>query len=612
MGNRRVNSFVVAHPFNPVYLLPLVEICGGRKTPAASIHRAIDFFQHIGMYPLHVRKEIDGFIANRLLEALWREALWLVNDDVATVSEIDDAIRYGAGLRWALMGTFMVYRIGGGEDGIRHFMDQFGPALKWPWTKLMNVPELTDALINKITQQSDMQAGGVDLRELERRRDDGLVAILHALMSDGFTDHAQLETLDEATPFMSNSRSYRSKSRVVKGKEKDEMAASVASSPVSFIPDFCKYPVDYTIGSARPWTDGVQVHWSDDHVSRFHGLWLRDNCPCSNCINPVTREQIFDISMVDDDLAPMFVGTDGTGFLIVKWPGEHESRYHPGWLREHCYSSPYKKESKRISWGADLKIPTFDGQHVLEDDGALLTWLETLNTKGLALLKNCPLNQGAVEWFADRIAFLRETNFGRVFDVYSKQDPDSNAYTSLELPLHTDLPTRELQPGLQFLLCRVNQAVGGDSVMADGFRIAETMRTEEPGHFNILCTTPMEFRNRASNSDYRVRAPAIRLDENGDVTEIRFGNFLRGPFHAAEERMPSLYSAYRHLMGMTREDRFRVNFRLGPGDMVTFDNCRVLHARGAFDPNSGHRHLQGCYLDTDEIKSRIRVLNRTL
>ncbi len=185
-GMRRPGRFVVGHPFNPVYLLPLVEVCAGAATDPASVTRAMDFYATLGMKPLHVRKEIDGFIADRLLEALWREALWLVNDGIATTAEIDDAIRYGAGLRWSFMGTFLIYRLAGGEAGMRHFMAQFGPALKLPWTKLMDVPELTDALIDTVTAQSDAQAGGLGHRDLERRRDDCLVAVLQALKRQDF------------------------------------------------------------------------------------------------------------------------------------------------------------------------------------------------------------------------------------------------------------------------------------------------------------------------------------------------------------------------------------------------------------------------------------------
>jgi len=177
----RPERFCVAHPFNPVYLLPLVELCGGEQTSPETVERATDVFRSVGMHPLVVRGEVDGFLADRLLEALWREALWLVHDGIATVEEIDDAIRYGAGLRWAFMGTFLTYRIAGGEEGMRHFLRQFGPALEWPWTHLTDVPELTEDLVERIAAQSDEQAADMSPRELERLRDRVLVRLLQAL-----------------------------------------------------------------------------------------------------------------------------------------------------------------------------------------------------------------------------------------------------------------------------------------------------------------------------------------------------------------------------------------------------------------------------------------------
>lgn len=190
---------VVGHPFNPVYLMPLVEVCGGALTTEETKARAAAFYRSIGMRPLMLKKEIDGFVADRLMEALWREALWLVHDGIATTEEIDDAIRYGPGIRWSFMGTFLIYRIAGGEAGMRHFMAQFGPALKWPWTKLMDVPELTEDFLDTLAAQSDDQAGGMSIRDLERLRDDCLVSVLSALRSRDYAAgevvKAQEETL---------------------------------------------------------------------------------------------------------------------------------------------------------------------------------------------------------------------------------------------------------------------------------------------------------------------------------------------------------------------------------------------------------------------------------
>ncbi|CAN7743456.1 carnitine 3-dehydrogenase [Rhizobium leguminosarum] len=171
----------VAHPYNPVYLLPLVEIVGGEKTSAATIKAAMERLGPIGMKGVHIAKEIEAFVGDRLLEALWREALWLIHDDICTVETLDDVIRYSFGLRWAQMGLFQTYRIAGGEAGMRHFLAQFGPCLAWSWTKLTDVVDLDDALIEKIGQQSDEQAAGLSIRELERIRDENLVGILQAL-----------------------------------------------------------------------------------------------------------------------------------------------------------------------------------------------------------------------------------------------------------------------------------------------------------------------------------------------------------------------------------------------------------------------------------------------
>ena len=172
---------VVAHPFNPVYLLPLVELVGHLGTDPAVLDGAEGMLSGLGMHPLRVRAELPAHIADRLLEAVWREALWMVRDGQATTGEIDDAIRMGFGLRWAQMGLFETYRIAGGEAGMRHFVSQFGPALEWPWTKLTDVPELTDELIDTIAEQSDAQSGHLTIRALERLRDDNLVGILRGL-----------------------------------------------------------------------------------------------------------------------------------------------------------------------------------------------------------------------------------------------------------------------------------------------------------------------------------------------------------------------------------------------------------------------------------------------
>ncbi len=197
-GAVRPGQIVVAHPFNPVYLLPLAELVPSGANTAEMVEAAKAMLTEIGMFPLHVRKEIDAHIADRFLEAVWREALWLIKDGVASTEEIDNAIRYGFGLRWGQMGLFETYRIAGGEAGMAHFIEQFGPCLAWPWTKLMDVPELTDELVQKIADQSDAQSGMHSIRDLERIRDTNLVAMMRALKAQDFAAGALLNAAEPA------------------------------------------------------------------------------------------------------------------------------------------------------------------------------------------------------------------------------------------------------------------------------------------------------------------------------------------------------------------------------------------------------------------------------
>lgn len=192
-GAARPEQIIVAHPFNPVYLLPLAELVGDEQT----VQRAKPIVEEIGMYPLHIKQEIAAHIADRFLEAVWREALWLVNDGIATTEEIDNAIRYGFGIRWAQMGLFETYRLAGGDAGMLHFIEQFGPTLEFPWTKLMDVPELTPELIKRIADQSDAQSGQHSIRDLERVRDANLVSMIRALKPRQYGAGALMNAIDE-------------------------------------------------------------------------------------------------------------------------------------------------------------------------------------------------------------------------------------------------------------------------------------------------------------------------------------------------------------------------------------------------------------------------------
>ncbi len=290
--------------------------------------------------------------------------------------------------------------------------------------------------------------------------------------------------------------------------------------------------------------DRVLVKWADERVSPFHHQWLRDNCPCPQCVYTVTREQVLEIVDVAENLMPSGANIDAQGCLCVDWQDGHVSRFDPGWLRAHAYDDESRAERqagkpKARLWHHDLQLPVFEYQALMNDNDALLQWLLAVRDIGLTQVRGVPTEPGSLKPIAQRISFIRESNFGVLFNVQSKADADSNAYTAFNLPLHSDLPTRELQPGLQFLHCLVNDADGGESIFVDGFAIAEALRQEDPEAFQSLCEIPVEFRNKDRHSDYRCLAPIIALNALGHVSEIRMANFCAGRSMRRWSKCPS-------------------------------------------------------------------------
>ena len=263
--------FCVAHPFNPVYLLPLVELVGGAKTAPATIEAAAKFFTYIGMHALRVRHEVPGHLTDRLQEAIWREILHMVNDGVATTGELDESIIYGPGLRWAGMGTNLIYHLAGGETGMRHMLAQFGPALKWPWTKL-EAPELTEQLIDRMVEGTQSQAAGRSIRELERLRDDYLVAIQQVLRQFDVGAGSTLRALEERLYKDAAGAGPRAASR----RAGTRCRGSTASCDLSGSTTTATCPIScMCICSAPPWTRFTAASESMRPTARRAGCSIR-------------------------------------------------------------------------------------------------------------------------------------------------------------------------------------------------------------------------------------------------------------------------------------------------------------------------------------------------
>ena len=259
-GLRHPERLLVGHPFNPVYLLPLVEVVPGEATAAQTVAAAMAHYDDLVMHPLLVRNEVEGYLSDRLQEALWRENLHLVNDGAATTAELDDSIVYGPGLRWAAMGTNLTFHLAGGEGGMRHMLGQFGPALKLPWTRL-EAPELSGELIEAMAAGADGQAGGRSIAELERQRDDCLLAMMRALRPSGI-GAGRLVAEREARILAA-----RASTGAAPWTPGTEVAAPLSLYSAVVEPDW----VDYN-GHMTEWAFLTAFGWASDALFRYVGI----------------------------------------------------------------------------------------------------------------------------------------------------------------------------------------------------------------------------------------------------------------------------------------------------------------------------------------------------
>jgi gamma-butyrobetaine dioxygenase len=358
---------------------------------------------------------------------------------------------------------------------------------------------------------------------------------------------------------------------------------------------------------------GITIDWDDGHVSEFHFSWLRDNCRCSDCWHPQAQERLFDALAITSELIPSAVRKDSEGTVIIDWDG-HESIYDPTWLRQHCYSA--SERARRLVaptlWNSTLAAnpPKVSYESIMSGDAGLANWLKLISEYGFALMHGGPAMPGEIANVVQKIANLRATNYEPVYDVQSKPDPNSIAYTAVELKPHNDLTNRFASGVIQFLYCIESTATGGDSILVDGFSAAHEFRRRDADGFSLLTSTPLDFRFQDQTTDIQNKAPIIALDLEGNIFQIRYNHALLGPLDVASELVEPIYAAYRTFTHIVRDPDFQLNLRLDPGDMMAFNNLRVLHGRGSFNPQSGRRHLQGCYVDIEDFQSRLKVLQR--
>lgn len=389
--------------------------------------------------------------------------------------------------------------------------------------------------------------------------------------------------------------------------------------PVVDMGEFAPYTSAVRLTAAAPGERGLELTWDDGYAAFFHHIWLRDHCACTTCRHPQTRERLVRVIDLPVDLPAPEATITAQGALELWWPAmqgldRHQSLFDPGWLRQRADAAtpdPLAVDRK-TPWDASIaaRLPEVEHEAFMHTDAGLARWLRALDRYGFAVLRNGPATEGEVLRVAERVGWPRETNFGRHFDVISKPDPNNAAYTTIALEPHGDLPNWERPPDFQLLYCLTNNARGGDSTLTDGYAVAEAQKARDPEAFRLLNELAIDFRFQDETADIAFRAPVIGCDEHGNPTIIRFNNWIRETLRLPGEQVEPFYRAYRQFWELLRDPHYTLRFKLRPGEMIAFDNMRVLHGREAFDPASGHRYLQGTYLDRDLVRSKQRVLER--
>jgi len=371
-----------------------------------------------------------------------------------------------------------------------------------------------------------------------------------------------------------------------------------------------------TIETLEVGDESVSLHWSDGHRSDFHFFWLRDNCHCVSCGNRAVGQKLTLLSELDEDCVAHNVRLRPDGSLAVEWlPDGHDSVYAAVWLREHCYSAAERRRRRHEPdlWDCALQndLPETTHEACFRDGAGQHYLLSLIRDRGFAVVHGVPGNAREFERMVRRVGFLRETNYGRISDLVAADVPRTLSDTKHRIPLHTDEGYRHANPGMLAFQCLSNSADGGGAtLLADGFKLAEHVRENHVGAFDLLCRVSIVARRyHPGEMDLRSASPVISVDYEGRVQGVRFNERSAAPLDVPAELVRPVYKALRIWQTLANDAAFQVRVLLKPGDFLVFDNQRVLHGRDTFE---GHRHLLYGQLDLDEAHSRALVLSSKL
>ena len=358
----------------------------------------------------------------------------------------------------------------------------------------------------------------------------------------------------------------------------------------------------------------LSITWENASESRLQAIWLRDHCQMPASRNLDNGQRLLNITDIPLDIGIETVSYEGDKLVVEFSPDGHRSEFDPEWLFQNCYclnrQHDDRSEAGKILWHAlsfGQALPRSTYPAYREQVRSKLAALRAVRDYGFVLLNSVPCESGQVLEVIETFGFVRETNYGPLFEVRTTVDPNNLAFTNLGLGTHLDNPYRDPVPGLQLLHCLDSSTEGGESILQDGFMAARVLRDENPDHFAILTQNWINFRFRDDSADLQSRVPLIEVNDRDEVIKVRFNNRSIDTIKLAPEAIKGFYAAYRHFAEILERPELQVVFKLQPGELMLFDNTRILHARKAYSA-SGSRHLQGAYSDLDGLYSCLRLL----
>jgi gamma-butyrobetaine dioxygenase len=361
--------------------------------------------------------------------------------------------------------------------------------------------------------------------------------------------------------------------------------------------------------------DELVIDWQDGKQSRLYSHWLRDHCQMPASRNADNGQRLLSVINIPKDTFIEQAQLDEAGNVCVRFqPENHLSVFTRHWLRENCYNLNKQFDDRSAThkqlWQADSwmeGLPCINYEHMRQNNQSKLNALRFVRDLGFCVLENVPRVEGQVLNVIAEIGYTRETNYGSIFEVRTEVNPNNLAYTNMGLGSHTDNPYRDPVPTVQLLHCLESSTEGGDSVLIDGFKAASVLREESQEDFDTLTSTWINYRFSDGDADLRSRVAMIELNDKGEVVKVRYNNRSIDTIKLPADKIRAFYKAYRHWGEIIERADLKVTFKLSPGNLMLFDNTRVMHARTAFSKR-GKRHLQGAYTDLDGLYSLLNVL----